>query len=355
MCVQLLRLIQGKCVWVDSYTVDGSRGRGDILRDQCFASQICRVSAWKSVGRGGQDSVTIPNFVRELTHTKFLAISQTSGGVSINGDILPELVQELFVGSDNFRYPTHSGLEATHAICGPGQDLTELYYEMHSPYAAPDVQDEVCKKWPVLCMSYAACKRAGDKEAHQVATLALAANVDRAQALADGAAAGATREARERERLLRHMRMRNVHLRTGVKNGEGRHGTSHLGASMGKGLGKGTSAKQASRNAKNNTKNNGKRAVGEPMPCPTPQCACEIKNDTNRTKAMRTHLRQPAAKKCRIFIESADLSSLSGAAKTNMYRWQQQTAKAAKELAGVTEYGSRKKYEAAVKAAKAKG
>ena len=232
MCVQLLRLIQGKCVWVDSYTVDGSRGRGDILRDQCFASQICRVSAWKSVGRGGQDSVTIPNFVRELTHTKFLAISQTSGGVSINGDILPELVQELFVGSDNFRYPTHSGLEATHAICGPGQDLTELYYEMHSPYAAPDVQDEVCKKWPVLCMSYAACKRAGDKEAHQVATLALAANVDRAQALADGAAAGATREARERERLLRHLAHRN--LRTGVKNGEGRHGTSRLGASMGR-------------------------------------------------------------------------------------------------------------------------
>ena len=120
---------------------------------------------------------------------------------------------------------------------------------------------------------------------------------------------------------------------------------------MGKGLGKGTSAKQASRNAKNN----GKRVVGEPMPCPTPQCASEIKNDEHRTEAMRTHLRQPAAKKCRIFIESVDLSSLSGAAKTNMYRWQQQTAKAAKELAGVTEYGSRKKYEAAVKAAKAKG
>ena len=91
------------------------------------------------------------------------------------------------------------------------------------------------------------------------------------------------------------------------------------------------------------------------MPCPTPQCASEIKNDQNRTEAMRTHLRQPAAKKCRIFIESVDLSSLSGAAKTNMYRWQQQTAKAAKELAGVTEYGSRKKYAAAVKAAKAKG
>ena len=121
-----------------------------------------------------------------------------------------------------------------------------------------------------------------------------------------------------------------------VKPGEGMRGLSNLGTY------KGTSTKQAARNAENICK----RGVGEPIPCPNPVCAVEIKNDHNRTRSMRAHVRQNNP--CLIFIESTDVestdrSSLSGAAAATMYRWQQLTAKVAKELAGIDTNGSLQK------------
>eukprot|EP01047_Picozoa_sp_COSAG01_P036275 COSAG01_NODE_2828_length_7002_cov_4.300014_3_plen_1013_part_00 len=144
----LLRLLQGKYLRLEQYTVADCAGIGDVLRDPLFRDQIIEVRAFHSTGRsmsyGGSryQGSSIPNFQYTYTHCKLALLSD---GPEIN------TACEVLSSSDNCNRHTsseRSTWQVTHSFQGPSAELGAFYLKSRHRKSAARMQAEVSERWP---------------------------------------------------------------------------------------------------------------------------------------------------------------------------------------------------------------